>query len=218
MPLRYNTSEKMTMKKGKLIVVDGLEGAGKSTIIKEIEHYLKPHVPDILLTREPGGTMVGEAVRTLIKTISIEEMNFEAELLLLYAARIQLLAQVIYPALDAGRWVIADRFELSSFAYQGGGRGLARDKIQKLSNLFLEGFSPDLTFFLDISPDQGLGRVKTRGEMDRIEQESLEFFMRVRNAYHAEIHNMPNVVCIDASRSTEQVKSDVLERLEAWLC
>ena len=205
------------MKKGKLIVVDGLEGAGKSTVIKEIEHYLRIRVPDILITREPGGTMVGEAVRTLIKTTSIEDMCFEAELLLLYAARVQLLTRTIYPALQAGRWVIADRFELSSFAYQGGGRGLAREKIQKLSALFLEGFTPDLTFFLDIQPDQGLGRVKMGGEMDRIEQESLDFFTRVRNAYHAEILHMPNVITIDASRPYKLVMDDVLDSLKKYL-
>lgn len=198
-------------------MVEGLEGAGKSTVIKDIEHYLKPFVPNILLTREPGGTMVGEAVRTLIKTTSIEVMSFDAELLLFYAARMQLLSQVIYPALDAGSWVIADRFELASYAYQGGGRGLDREKIQKLSNLFLKGFSPDLTIFLDIPPDQGLFRVKMRGEMDRIEQESLNFFKRVRDAYHAEIQSMSNVVMVDASRPYELVQRDALMNLASWV-
>lgn len=202
---------------GRFIVVEGLEGAGKSTAIKTIKHYLEPLVPDLLLTREPGGTRVGEAVRQLIKEHIVDEvLDPRTELLLLYAARVQLIEQIIRPALKRGCWVLADRFELSTFAYQGGGRELDINMINYLSGFCLQQFKPDLIFFLDLKPEQGLLRVKERGEVDRIEQESIAFFHRVYEAYLQTINLMDNVVKIDASQPLELVQQAIIYQLEKF--
>jgi dTMP kinase len=205
-------------KRGRFIVVEGLEGAGKSTAIQTIKQYVQDFIPEIVLTREPGGTRVGEAVRQLIKeNIAGEMLKPLSELLLLYAARVQLLEQIIRPALMRGCWVLADRFELSSFAYQGGGRRLDRQMISNLSALCLQGFKPDLILFLDVSPEQGLVRVKNRGAKDRIEQESLVFFRRVAKAYHQMMQSMDNVIVIDANQSIELVQESVLAQLKTFI-
>jgi dTMP kinase len=206
------------MKRGRFIVVEGLEGAGKSTAIQTIKHYLQDFVPEIVLTREPGGTRVGEVVRQLIKeNIAGEMLKPHSELLLLYAARVQLVEQIIRPALARGCWVLADRFELSTFAYQGGGRRLDMHIISNLSALCLQGFKPDLILFLDIDPEQGLFRVKNRGATDRIEQESLAFFRRVAKTYQQMIQTMDNVIRIDARQPIELVQESVLTQLKIFL-
>ncbi|KTD36270.1 thymidylate kinase [Legionella nautarum] len=205
-------------KRGRFIVVEGLEGAGKSTAIQTIKHYLQDFVPDILLTREPGGTRIGEAVRHLIKEkVENETLDPRSELLLLYAARVQLIEQVIRPALDSGCWVLADRFEWSTFAYQGGGRGLEREMITKLSTFCLENFKPDLIIYLDLSPEQGLARVKKRGASDRIEQESLAFFTQIRNTYLQLIQTTANAISIDASQALETVQQLIKTQLKSFL-
>jgi dTMP kinase len=204
--------------RGRFIVVEGLEGAGKSTAIQTIKYYLQDYVPDILLTREPGGTRIGEAVRHLIKEkVEDETLDPRSELLLLYAARVQLIEQVIRPALDSGCWVLADRFEWSTFAYQGGGRGLERDLITKLSAFCLGSFKPDLIVYLDLSPEQGLARVKKRGASDRIEQESLAFFTRIRNTYLQLIQTTANVVAVDASQDLETVQDSIKTQLKTFI-
>jgi dTMP kinase len=201
--------------KGRFIVVEGLEGAGKSTAISTIKRYLANKVPELIMTREPGGTHAGEVVRDLIKEITpTEPLVPLTELLLFYAARVQLLEQIIYPALQKGSWVLADRFELSTFAYQGGGRKLDESLIQQLSQLCLKGFKPDLIFFLDVKPQQGLQRARMRGTTDRIEQESLAFFTAVYHSYHQHMKAMDNVVMIDASQPLPVVQSEIRARLE----
>lgn len=205
------------MKPGKFIVVEGSEGAGKSTAIKIIENYLKPLLPALVVTREPGGTRIGEAVRTVVKENTDELMDKKAELLLMYAARVQLVSQVIQPALQKGDWVLSDRFELSTYAYQGGGRGISFDLIQRLSELCLQGFKPDLTLFMDIKPELGLERMRKRGEPDRIEQEPLTFFNQVYQAYHQAIRTMTNVVIIDASQPLEAVKQSIITHIDAFI-
>lgn len=203
------------IERGQFIVVEGLEGAGKSTALQTIKHYLESFVPELVLTREPGGTRVGEHVRQLLKErVEGEALEPRCELLMFYAARVQLLEQVIRPALSKGAWVLADRFELSTFAYQGGGRKLDKQMIKHLSTFCLQGFKPDLILFLDINPEQGLGRIKERGETDRIEQESLAFFTDVYNAYHEMIRGMDNVVCIDAGQTMETVQESILSTLK----
>jgi dTMP kinase len=205
-------------KRGRFIVVEGLEGAGKSTAIQTIKQYLQDFVPEIVLTREPGGTRVGEAVRQLIKeNIAGEMLQPLSELLLLYAARVQLLEQIIRPALMRGCWVLADRFEFSSFAYQGGGRRLDRQMISNLSTLCLQGFKPDLILLLDVNPEEGLIRVKNRGAEDRIEQESLAFFRRVAKAYQQLRLTMDNVIVIDANQPIELVQESVLTQLKIFM-
>lgn len=206
------------IERGRFIVVEGIEGAGKSTALQTIKHYLQSVVPEFLLTREPGGTRVGESVRTLLtERVEGETLDPRCELLMFYAARVQLLEQVIRPSLSKGTWVLADRFELSTFAYQGGGRKLDKQMIHHLSTFCLQGFKPDLILFLDINPEQGLGRVKKRGEADRIEQESLAFFTDVYNSYHEMIRSMDNVVCIDAGQAMETVQESILTALKTFV-
>ncbi len=196
--------------KGRFIVVEGLEGAGKSTALEVIKQVLNSHVSELIITREPGGTRVGEAARQLIKeTVQDEPLDPRAELLLFYAARVQLVERVIRPALNRGAWVLADRFELSTLAYQGGGRKLSSSMIQHLSAFCLTDMQPDLIIFMDITPEQGMQRVITRGKTDRIEQESMVFFNGVYASYHQHIKTMTNVVVIDASQSLMNVQKDL---------
>lgn len=203
---------------GRFIVVEGLEGAGKSTAVKTITQFLEKNVDDFITTREPGGTVVGEAIRQLIKHTSSEEpLEASAELLLLYASRVQLVERVIKPALNEGRWVLADRFELSTFAYQGGGRGIDKQVIEKLSVFCLNGFEPDLIFFMDVSPTLGLSRVHQRGQADRIEKEPMDFFYKVYDAYHEVIKNMKQVVVIDANQPQALVQQAIIDALTRYL-
>ena len=206
------------LNKGRFIVVEGLEGAGKSTALNTIKSYLVEHGTEIITTREPGGTRVGEAARYLIKeSRSTEPLDPRAELLLLYASRVQLVEHVIRPALNRGCWVLADRFELSTWAYQGGGRKLDPDVIAQLSSFCLHDFKPDLIIFLEISPQQGLKRVKKRGKVDRIEQESLLFFNDVHESYHKQIKSMNNVVVIDASNPLATVQHSIRVAIDQYV-
>lgn len=203
---------------GYFIVVEGLEGAGKTSALSTIKRFLTPLIGELITTREPGGTRVGEVARELIKeTIETEPMDARTELLLLYAARVQLLEQVIRPALARGVWVLGDRFELSTFAYQGGGRKISLEMIAQLSQFCLQGFKPDLMIFLDISPEQGLERALKRSRADRIEQEALDFFKDVYDAYHQWIKTMDNVVTIDASKPFAVVQAAIRQSLGDFL-
>jgi len=161
---------------GRLITLEGIEGAGKSSHMQFIAEKLQQAGKVILLTREPGGTDLGEGIRDLLLTRNEEAMSEETELLLMFAARAQHVQQVILPAMAAGNVVICDRFTDSSYAYQGGGRGISIEKIRQLEAwLFsgeLSGFKPDLTLLLDLSVETGLSRAKARGEADRFEIEN----------------------------------------------
>lgn len=203
---------------GRFIVVEGLEGAGKTTAIETIKHYFESHSQSVIVTREPGGTRIGEGLRTLLKeNVDGELLDARCELLMMYAARVQLLQQVIRPALNRGDWVIADRFELSTYAYQGGGRGINKHTLDCLSTICLQDFKPDLILFLDISPEQGLERAKGRGKLDRIEQESKVFFTNVYQAYHQYIKDMDNVHIIDASLPLNSVQKSIIIQLNQFM-
>lgn len=203
--------------KGKFIVVEGLEGAGKTTAIQTIRDYLDAKIQALVITREPGGTRVGEVVRALIKEeVQGEILDGRTELLLLYAARVQHVTQVIKPALREGDWVLSDRFELSTIAYQGGGRGIDSALIAQISEICLQGFTADITFFLDIKPEEGLHRVQQRGKSDRIESESLAFFHKVYQSYHDAIAKMQNVIIIDASQPLLSVQQSIITHLEQF--
>lgn len=192
---------------GRFIVIEGLEGAGKTTAIKTIKRMLADLEIEFITTREPGGTHVGEMVRQIVKDTTVEEsLDPRAELLLFYAARVQLLEHVVKPALQRGCWVLADRFELSSFAYQGGGRGLDMDMLHMLSSFCVQGCQPDIIIFLDVDPKLGLARALKRNKLDRMEQESLAFFKVVYDSYHEHIKNMPNVIRIDANHPLPMVQ------------
>ncbi|RZN59588.1 dTMP kinase [Avibacterium paragallinarum] len=196
--------------KGKFIVIEGLEGAGKTTAREAILATLQQSgIDDVVFTREPGGTPLAEKLRQLIKYETEEPVSDKAELLMLYAARIQLVENVIKPALEAGKWVIGDRHDLSSQAYQGGGRQIDAQLLQTLKHTVLGDFSPDLTLYLDLDPEIGLARARGRGELDRIEQQEIAFFQRTRRRYLELVQQDPNAVVINAEQPIEQVRADI---------
>jgi dTMP kinase len=199
----------MTLK-GKFIVVEGLEGAGKSTAVAHVRQHLLQLGHEIVDTREPGGTPLAENLRRLVKQVQLDELIApQTELLLMYAARMQLILNVIQPALAAGKWVLADRHDMSSRAYQGGGRQLEEQFINQLRQAVLGDLVPDLTLYLDIDPAIGLERARQRGELDRIEQEQLAFFQRTRNKYLQIAATEPNIKVIDAGQPLSQVQQQI---------
>ncbi|MCW9733186.1 dTMP kinase [Avibacterium sp. 20-15] len=203
---------------GKFIVIEGLEGAGKTTARDAIVEVLaREGVSDVVFTREPGGTPLAEKLRHLIKYETEELVTDKAELLMLYAARIQLVENVIKPALAEGKWVVGDRHDLSSQAYQGGGRQIDAKLLQTLKQTVLGNFSPDLTLYLDLDPEIGLARARGRGELDRIEQQEIAFFQRTRDRYLALVKQDPNAVMINAEQSIEQVRADIQSAVQNFI-
>ncbi|KAE9525497.1 dTMP kinase [Testudinibacter aquarius] len=204
---------------GKFIVLEGLEGAGKTTAREAVLKALQANgISQVEFTREPGGTPLAEKLRELIKFGDGNEViSDKAELLMLYAARIQLVENVIRPALRTGKWVLGDRHDMSSQAYQGGGRQIDRTLLATLRDTVLGNFKPDLTLYLDIDPELGLSRARSRGELDRIEQLQLDFFQRTRARYLELVATDPNAVLIDASQSMVQVAADVQSAVCSWL-
>ena len=202
---------------GKFIVIEGLEGAGKSTAHQCVVDALKElGINDVVFTREPGGTPLAEKLRHLIKHETEEPVTDKAELLMLYAARIQLVDNVIKPALAQGKWVVGDRHDMSSQAYQGGGRQLGEAFLTHLKQIVLGDFEPDLTLYLDIDPAVGLARARGRGELDRIEQQDLDFFHRTRARYLELVKDNPKTVMINAEQSIEQVQADIKSAVKNW--
>ncbi len=195
--------------RGKFIVVEGLEGAGKSSVIGLIVQALKDAGKRVEQTREPGGTPMAEAIRECVKHDWDETVSEETELLLMYAARVQLLTNKILPSLDAGAWVVGDRHDLSSQAYQGGGRGVSEKTMTAISDIALRGFKPDLTLYLDVEPAVGLERARGRGELDRIELAGLAFFERTRAKYLSLAKQDESIVVVSAMQSMEKVHQDV---------
>ena len=207
------------MNQSKFIVVEGLEGAGKSTAINAIVETLKAAgVADIVNTREPGGTVLAEKMRSLVKEEHEgEKLQDMTELLLMYAARVQLVENVIKPALDSGKWVLGDRHDMSSQAYQGGGRQIARTTMESLKETTLGVFKPDLTLYLDLDPRVGLDRARGRGELDRIEKMDISFFDRTRERYLEIAGQDDSVFVINAQQDIKQVAADIKVALSAWL-
>ena len=201
---------------GQFIVIEGLEGAGKSTVHRHVVAWLQAKGISVVSSREPGGTPLAERMRDLVKEVHDEPLTIEAELLLMYAARVQLVKNRIQPALAADCWVVGDRHDWSSLAYQGGGRGIDTDLIRQIKHAVLGNFTPDFILYLDIDPAVGLARAQERGELDRIEQEQLSFFERTRSVYLALAKAEPNCRLIDASLDEAAVKDAVLTALEQW--
>ncbi|WP_438917991.1 dTMP kinase [Kosakonia cowanii] len=205
----------------KYIVIEGLEGAGKTTARDVIVDTLKTlGVGDMVFTREPGGTLLAEKLRSLvldIRSVGDEVITDKAEVLMFYAARVQLVETVIKPALASGSWVIGDRHDLSTQAYQGGGRGIDQTLLTTLRDAVLGDFRPDLTIYLDVTPEVGLKRARARGELDRIEQESLDFFNRTRARYLELAAQDATIRTIDATQSLEEVVADIRRTVTAWV-
>ncbi|ENC6432365.1 dTMP kinase [Aeromonas veronii] len=202
----------------KFIVIEGLEGAGKSSAVRYVTDYLQRHgINRIECTREPGGTPLAERMRAIVKELHDERLTIEAELLLMYASRVQLVETRIKPALADGVWVVGDRHDLSSQAYQGGGRGIDAQLIGAIKQAVLGNFKPDLTLYLDIDPALGLQRARHRGELDRIELEQLSFFERTRTRYLELAAKDDSIVVIDAAQTPEQVKAAIERALDHYL-
>ncbi|HFK4066095.1 TPA: dTMP kinase [Kluyvera ascorbata] len=202
------------------IVIEGLEGAGKTTARDVVVETLRNlGVNDLLFTREPGGTVLAEKLRSLvldIKSVGDEVITDKAEVLMFYAARVQLVDSVIKPALANGKWVIGDRHDLSTQAYQGGGRGIDRKMLATLRDAVLGDFRPNLTIYLDVTPEVGLKRARARGDLDRIEQESLNFFNRTRARYLELAAEDNSIITIDATQPLDNVMSDIRAAVTAW--
>jgi dTMP kinase len=165
------------------ITVEGGEGVGKSTNMAFLEDYLRGQGVDLLVTREPGGTRLGEDIREMLLQVRDEQVCPMTELLLIFAARAQHIKERIEPALAAGKWVLCDRFTDATYAYQSGGRGVDVDIVQRLEELVQGSLRPDYTLLLDAPVSIGMARARGRGELDRFEQEALDFFERVRETY-----------------------------------
>ena len=196
--------------KGLFVTLEGPEGAGKSTNREDLADHLRARGLDVVLTREPGGTPLAERIRDLLLTPADEPMAVDTELLLVFAARAQHLAQVIRPALARGAVVLCDRFTDATYAYQGGGRGLPLERIAQLETFVQGDLRPDLTLIFDLPVEVGLARAVARGRLDRFEQEGIRFFEAVRSAYlqHAEAAPSRYRV-LDAGQPLSAVQRDV---------
>ena len=198
---------------GLFITLEGPEGAGKSTTREYLAQRLRDHGLDVVLTREPGGTPLAESIRELLLAPADEPMNSDAELLLVFAARAQHLAQVIRPALERGAVVLCDRFTDATYAYQGGGRGLSTERIEQLESFVQGEMRPDLTLVFDLPVEVGLSRAAARGRLDRFEQEGLGFFEAVRNTYLRRAgQDRQRYRIVDAGQSLAAVQ-EALDRL-----
>lgn len=207
------------MNKGFMVVFDGSNGAGKTTVIKSVEKYLTTKGFDVLLTREPGGTPIGEKIRDVILDPSTPEMSFMTELMLFGAGRAQHIKEKIMPALARGKIVISDRFDAATFSFQHFARGIDLDTIIKINDLALDGFAPNMNIILDLDPDEGLKRVHSRGEgLDRLEDEKADFLIKARNGYLKQAEQSPDKFeVIDASQTKENVLKDVISIIDTLL-
>ncbi len=207
----------MAGQRGILISIEGGEGAGKSTVREALQEVLEARDIEVVLTREPGGTVAGEAIRSLLLDPA-GKLFAETELLLMFASRAQLVRELVLPVLERGAAVLADRFTDASFAYQGGGRGIAMGIVAELER-WAALVKPDITFLLDVDVATGMARARSRGaELDRIESEQHDFFERVRASYLARAAAEPaRFRSVDASQAPAVVRAQVQSILSEWL-
>lgn len=203
-----------------MITLEGVEGAGKSTQLAILVEYLQQRDIPVIATREPGGTPLGEKIRSVLLSSDDTKISVETELLLMFAARQQHMQDIVRPALDQGSWIVCDRFIDASYAYQSGGRGLDSQRIQQLEDWVLTAFKPDLTLLFDISVVAGFERIAERGK-DRIEQEDISFFERVRATYlHRAELDQSRIKIINASLPVDSVakhvQSYLVPLIESW--
>ena len=195
------------MSKAKFITFEGVDGAGKSTHLAWFAGTLRERGLEVLVTREPGGTPLGERLREILLN---QPMHAETEVLLMFAARLEHIEQVIRPALQRGTWVVSDRFSDASFAYQGGGRGVPLAKLELLERWVHEDLQPDLTLLFDIPVEIARQRLSNNLTLDRFEQEQSDFFERVRAAYHHRVQKNPQrYAVIDAVQPLDKVKEQL---------
>lgn len=200
------------MTRGKFITLEGIDGAGKSTHLADLRTLIESRGIEVVQTREPGGTPLGEALRELLLT---REMHCDTELMLMFAARAEHLHLHILPALERGAWVICDRFSDASYAYQGGGRGVDKARLVSLERWVQGDFQPDLTLLFDIDPELALARRKNARVADRFESQALDFFARVRASYLERAREFPQRFrVIDASRSRDEVHAELARFIE----
>lgn len=202
------------MSKGHMIVCDGGNGAGKTTVLKAIEAHLQAKGRELVMTREPGGTPIGEKIREILLSPDTPEMCGVTELMLFAAARAQHVRERILPAIEAGKIVVSDRFDSATISFQHFARGLPLDLIRQLNGIAIDGFKPDITIILDLDPVVGLQRVSSRGDgsLDRMEQESWDFLHKARHGYLEQANDDPeHFVVIDASQPLNIVISDALQ-------
>lgn len=205
--------------KGIFLTMEGPDGSGKSTQIVKLKTYLEANgYPDVVVTREPGGTAISEAVRNILLDRSYAEMDDHTEALLYAAARAQLVAQVIKPALEEGKAVISDRFVDSSAVYQGMARGLGVEKIYELNGFAMQDIWPDLTIHLDLPAEVGLARAKSRAQLDRMEAQSTVFHEKVAQGYRDLAALAPDrIVTIDAAGDIEAIHAAIIKQVERLL-
>jgi dTMP kinase len=212
---------KSKKRRGRFITLEGIEGVGKSTHLEFIVGHLKRHGLKVLKTREPGGTPGADEIRGILLKVRKESFEPMAELLLMFAARALHVDNVIRPALEAGIWVVCDRFTDASYAYQGGGRNIPVSRIAALERMVLRGLHPDVTLLLDTKVAIGMARVRKRGSLDRFERERSAFFGRVRRAYLARARKEPRrVKIVDARGPLAEVQSEIAAllamKLRSW--
>lgn len=201
------------MKRGKFITFEGIDGAGKSTHLAWATDFLRGQGVGLVVTREPGGTVLGEQLRQILLA-GVQRIHPETETLMMFTSRRQHLEEVIRPGLQRGDWVLSDRFTDASFAYQGGGRGVAKDKLEALERWVHPDLQPDLTLLFDVSAELGQSRVARTKSPDRFEREDAEFFSRVRNAYLERLQQWPSrIVRIDGSNAIADIQREIEQRL-----
>ncbi|QOZ85455.1 MULTISPECIES: dTMP kinase [Chromobacterium] len=206
----------LEQQRGRFISLEGIDGAGKSTHLTFIRDWLAQHGVDAVFTREPGGTPLGEKIRELLLAVDTEA-SLDAETLLVFASRQQLLHSVIEPALAAGQWLVSDRFTDSTFAFQGGGRGVPFERIAELEQWVQHGLQPDLTLLFDLPLEVAAERMSKTRQLDRFEQEKADFHVRVREAYLRRAADQPRFAVLDASRSIAEIQVDIAACLQKLL-
>ena len=207
------------MKKGLFITLEGIEGAGKSTVVDFIEDFLTKEGHDVIKTREPGGTVIGEQIREILLKNENYTLTYDTELLLVFSARAQHIQEVILPALSLGKIILCDRFTDASYAYQGGGRGIDESRINLLEKWVQGDLRPNLTLLFDLDVSIGMQRTKKRSDADRFEREEINFFEKIRNTYLERAKKEPQRFrIINAASSLENVKEQIVTILKDFLC
>ena len=202
---------------GLFIVLEGPDGSGKTTQIRLLQQYLQGQGRECVVTREPGGTQIGEAIRQVILNPAYKEMSDVTEMLLYAASRAQLVHDVIAPALDAGKVVISDRFVDSSIVYQGIARGLGQDTVSMVNAPAIAACRPDMVLFIDIPEEEGIARKKEQKKLDRMEQESIDFHHKVSEGFRQLLKDREDVICLDGLASVEEIHAQILKQINQRL-